>query len=99
MLDALKLALEVVETPTTFASRQKARRDHVTGLTQREGDVVRLIAAGMTNREIAGRLFITERSAEGHVERIRNKLGVHSRRDVATWAEGHDLASKLIDQR
>lgn len=97
--DALKLALEVVETPAQFASRRTPRRDPATGLTQREGDVVRLVAAGLTNREIATRLFITERSAEGHVERIRNKLGVHSRRDVASWAEKHDLAPALIEQR
>jgi len=60
-------------------------------LSHREREVVRLIAAGMTNRQIADQLFIAERTAEGHVERIRNKLGVRSRTEVATWAveSGH----------
>lgn len=62
-------------------------------LSRREQEVVRLVAAGMTNRQIGERLFITERSAEGHLERIRNKLGVRSRTEVATWAVGHGLAN------
>ena len=60
-------------------------------LTLRQQKVAALISAGLTNREIAERLFITERSAEGHVERIRNKLGVHSRTEIATWAFRHGL--------
>jgi DNA-binding CsgD family transcriptional regulator len=39
----------------------------------------------MTNRQIAARLSIEERSAEGHVERIRQRLGVTSRAQVAVW--------------
>lgn len=62
-------------------------------LSRREREVVTMVAAGMTNREIAGRLFIAERTAEGHVERIRNKLGVRSRTEVATWAVAHGLGS------
>ena len=55
-------------------------------LSRREREVAGLVAAGMTNREIAQRLFIAERTAEGHVERIRNKLSVRSRTEVAAWA-------------
>lgn len=60
-------------------------------LSLRQREVAALISAGLTNREIAERLFITERSAEGHVERIRNKLGMHSRTEIATWALQHGL--------
>jgi non-specific serine/threonine protein kinase len=60
-------------------------------LSRREREVVTMVAAGMTNKEIAQRLFIAERTAEGHVERIRNKLGVRSRTEVATWAVAHGL--------
>jgi predicted ATPase/DNA-binding CsgD family transcriptional regulator len=60
-------------------------------LSRREREVVTMVAAGMTNRQIAERLFIAERTAEGHVERIRNKLGVRSRTEVATWAIAHGL--------
>jgi predicted ATPase/DNA-binding CsgD family transcriptional regulator len=62
-------------------------------LTRRQREVARLVAAGMTNRQIGERLFITERSAEGHLERIRNKLGARSRTEVATWAVGHGVAN------
>jgi non-specific serine/threonine protein kinase len=60
-------------------------------LSRREREVVAMVASGMTNKEIARRLFIAERTAEGHVERIRNKLGVRSRTEVATWAVEHRL--------
>lgn len=61
-------------------------------LSRREREVAKLVASGMTNRQIADRLFIAERTAEGHVERIRNKLGVRTRTEVATWAVQHGLA-------
>ena len=60
-------------------------------LSKREREVVGMVAAGRTNKEIAQHLFIAERTAEGHVERIRNKLGVRSRTEVATWALAHGL--------
>lgn len=53
-------------------------------LSRREREVARLVAAGMTNRQIGEQLFISWRTAGGHVERIRNKLGVRSRTEVAT---------------
>lgn len=46
-------------------------------LSRREREVAVLVARGLTNKEIAGRLFISERTAEGHVEQIRGKLGFH----------------------
>lgn len=67
-------------------------------LSQRERDVAALVGAGLTNRQIAQRLFIAERSAEGHLERIRNKLGVHSRVDVAAWALRHGLVASSEHQ-
>jgi pimeloyl-ACP methyl ester carboxylesterase/DNA-binding CsgD family transcriptional regulator len=54
-------------------------------LTARQLQVAALVAEGLTNRQIAGRLGIQERSAEGHVERIRQRLGVRSRAQIATW--------------
>ena len=54
-------------------------------LTARQLQVAALIAEGRTNRQIAERLGIEERSAEGHVERIRERLGVTSRSEVAAW--------------
>jgi DNA-binding CsgD family transcriptional regulator len=47
--------------------------------------VAALIADGLPNREIAARLGITERSAESHVERIRDRMGFRSRAQIAAW--------------
>jgi non-specific serine/threonine protein kinase len=55
------------------------------GLTRREREVVALIAEGLTNREIAARLVVAQRTAEGHVENILSKLGFTSRAQVAGW--------------
>ncbi|WP_319204699.1 ATP-binding protein [Streptomyces sp. ME02-8801-2C] len=59
-----------------------------TGLTRREFEVAALIAAGMTNRQIAERLVISRRTAEGHAERILAKLGFAARSQVAAWFSG-----------
>ena len=54
-------------------------------LTARQREVADLVSQGCTNREIATRLGIDERSAEGHVERIRLRLGFRSRAQIAAW--------------
>ncbi|WP_077041692.1 ATP-binding protein [Rhodococcus sp. MTM3W5.2] len=59
-------------------------------LTRRETEVANLVAAGLTNREIAARLVISPRTAQGHVERTLSKLGFTSRTQIAAWvAENH----------
>jgi DNA-binding NarL/FixJ family response regulator len=45
-----------------------------------------LIAKGLTNPEIASRLHMAERTADAHVEHIRNKLGLRARSQIAVWA-------------
>ncbi len=62
-----------------------ARRRRVDVLTARQHEVASLVSQGCTNREIATRLGIDERSAEGHVERIRMRLGFRSRSQIAAW--------------
>jgi DNA-binding NarL/FixJ family response regulator len=54
-------------------------------LTKRELEVAALIETGLSNREIAERLVISKRTADGHVERILAKLGFSSRAQVAAW--------------
>lgn len=54
-------------------------------LTPRQWEVAALVGEGRSNREIADRLGIDERSAEGHVERIRLRLGFRSRAQIAGW--------------
>jgi DNA-binding NarL/FixJ family response regulator len=50
-----------------------------------------LIARGLTNREIAEALSISERTAGNHVHNILNKLGLGSRAQIAVWAVAHGL--------
>jgi DNA-binding CsgD family transcriptional regulator len=57
-----------------------------------------MVAEGMTSRQIAGRLFLAERTVEGHLERIRNKLGGRSRTEVAVWAVERGLGSRNLDK-
>lgn len=57
----------------------------VVTLSRRESEVAELVGDGLTNREIATRLFISERTVEGHVSQICGKLGVRSRVQIATW--------------
>jgi pimeloyl-ACP methyl ester carboxylesterase len=54
-------------------------------LTTRQREVAALIAEGCTNREIAARLGIAEKSAEAHVERIRHRMDFRSRAQIAAW--------------
>ena len=63
-------------------------------LTPRELDVVRLIARGRSNRQIAEELFITSGTAGVHVEHILRKLDLQSRHQVADWARERGLADE-----
>jgi DNA-binding CsgD family transcriptional regulator len=63
-------------------------------LTRREREVASLVAQGLTNREIAVRLFISERTAESHVEQIRGKLGFRSRGQIAAWMAAQTQTSE-----
>jgi DNA-binding CsgD family transcriptional regulator len=61
------------------------------GLTQREIEVVRLVAAGHTNRAIAGRLVLSEKTVARHLANIYAKLGVPSRAAATAYAYDHGL--------
>jgi LuxR family maltose regulon positive regulatory protein len=60
-------------------------------LSQREIEVLRLVAAGLSNREIAGQLTITVGTAKRHVSNIYAKLDVHSRVQAAARVQELDL--------
>jgi len=65
------------------------------GLTDREFEVLRLVAGGRSNREIAAELFISAKTASVHVSNILAKFGVGSRGEAAARAYG----SRLFDVR
>ncbi|WP_229865896.1 LuxR C-terminal-related transcriptional regulator [Streptomyces spinoverrucosus] len=67
------------EQPTTQRPQPGVR------LTRRETQVAELVAEGLANQQIADRLVIARRTAEGHVERILSKLGFSNRSQIAAW--------------
>jgi DNA-binding NarL/FixJ family response regulator len=73
----------------------RAPRPAMDTLTARERDVLAQIAGGATNRQIASRLRITERTARTHVSSILAKLGLASRTQAALWALQHGLPAAL----
>ena len=64
------------------------------GLTPREGEILRLVASRMSDREIGEALFISPRTVSRHVASILGKLGVHSRREAAAIAQQHGYVSQ-----
>ena len=71
------------------AAGVQAEADRLAGvvpLSPREAEVARLVAVGLTNREIAERLVLSERTVETHVRSVLAKLGLTNRAQVAAWA-------------
>ncbi len=66
------------------------------GLTPREIEVLRLVAAGKTNHAIASELFLSERTVHRHVTNIFDKLGVRSRTAAASYAIQHHIVATGI---
>jgi HD-GYP domain-containing protein (c-di-GMP phosphodiesterase class II) len=73
------------------AHRSRARIRGPAGLSEREIEVLRLVATACSNREIAARLHISRRTAEHHVQHIYTKIGVSTRSAAALFAAEHDL--------
>ena len=70
-----------------------ARGERPGGLTERELEVLRLVAEGLSNKEIAQKLQVTKRTAEFHVGNILKKLGMASRVEAAMWAKEQSMVS------
>lgn len=89
--DAVDYALGEQRAPTRAASTGPSTKP-----TKRELEVAELVAEGLTNKEIAARLVISPRTAQGHVENLLVKLGFTSRAQIAAWvAESRtDLAEQ-----
>jgi DNA-binding NarL/FixJ family response regulator len=71
--------------------RNRAKQANQHGLTPRELQVLRQIAAGKTNKAIATELFVSERTIDRHVSNIFTKLGVTSRTAATAYAYNHKL--------
>jgi HD-GYP domain-containing protein (c-di-GMP phosphodiesterase class II) len=76
---------------TAAGHRTGRRREWPAGLTAREVDILRLLARGMSNKEIAATLVISPKTASTHVEHIYAKLGVNNRALASLFAAKHGL--------
>jgi DNA-binding NarL/FixJ family response regulator len=65
---------------------EQSRSEQPAALTRREEEVTALVARGLTNRQIASELHLSERTVENHVSNILDKLRLVSRAEIAAWA-------------
>jgi len=66
-----------------------------THLTRRERDIAALVALGLSNKQIAAKLVVSQRTAESHILNILNKLGFNSRTQIASWATTNELLNPI----
>jgi DNA-binding CsgD family transcriptional regulator/tetratricopeptide (TPR) repeat protein len=78
--------LRDIGAPARLRGPSRSTRAHPAGLTAREAEILSLIAAGETNREIAARLYLSPKTVEHHVTAILGKLGVPTRQAAARVA-------------
>src|ERR1700686_756395 len=71
-------------------------RPGVYPLTRKEVEVAILVAQGKTNKEIASRLFNSERTIDNHVQHIYNKLNIDSRAELALWVQERGFLTPVI---
>jgi non-specific serine/threonine protein kinase len=79
--EAIAYALEEKKPRPAPASK----RTSTTSLSKREVEIAQLVAQGLSNKEIATRVFLSERTIETHVSNILDKLGVNSRVEISSW--------------
>jgi DNA-binding NarL/FixJ family response regulator len=79
-----------LKVPAACCSLECSRRTSLwqapVALTRREQEVATLVAQGMTNHQMAAKLFLSERTIEKHVSKILRKLDLASRTEIAAWA-------------
>jgi two-component system NarL family response regulator len=85
---AMKLLDEFKQMSRTDRSQPATPR-----LTERELEVLRLVAKGLNNREVAKELFISENTVKNHVRNILEKLQLHSRMEAVVYA----VREKILD--
>ena len=88
---AIEYALSAEEPPATGQSPPSAP-EHPAGLTSREVEVLGLVAKGLTNAQVAQRLFVSPRTVHRHLNSVYHKLGVSSRTAATRFAIEHGLA-------
>jgi len=78
-----------------FTSMRQREAESQMGLTQQELEIVKLLAKGVTNKEIAETLFITENTAKVHIKNILEKLHLRNRQQVVAYAVQQGLVTEI----
>jgi ATP/maltotriose-dependent transcriptional regulator MalT len=90
--EAIKVGLATAQAEAARSTRSSSGTERPFGvLSPREQQVAMLLARGLSNRQIAQRLVVTERTVGAHIEHILDKLGFASRHQVGAWADEHGL--------
>jgi DNA-binding NarL/FixJ family response regulator len=84
--DEIQLARTQLATRTTETDRPG-------DLSRREVEVLRLVAEGLTTREVADELYISPKTADHHIQHIYTKIGVSNRAGATLWAFQHDVVA------
>ena len=87
------IELVVADPAVTGPGAPAAPSADVEGLTRREADVVRLVAQGLNNRQVAKEMFVSEATVKTHLNHILAKLAMQDRAALIAWAWRHGLAS------
>ncbi len=90
---AAAYALTHIEITRAERGRQHAA-DRPGGLTRRELEILRLVADGLTTREIAERLFISAKTADRHIQNVYTKIGTSTRATATRWAMDHGVVAR-----
>ena len=82
-----------------FASMRQKEPERQTCLTNQELEIVKLLAKGATNKEIAETLFVTENTAKVHLKNILGKLGLRNRQQVVAYVVQQGLVTEITDPK
>jgi DNA-binding NarL/FixJ family response regulator len=94
--DDLATAVRQVFTQTVYTVSRSAHGldqadEELEGLTRREREILALVAEGLSNADVAGRLWVSRQTVKFHLGGVYRKLGVANRTEAARWAHDHGL--------
>jgi DNA-binding NarL/FixJ family response regulator len=104
-IDLIRKGQVVVSPPLAeklvgkFASMRQKEAEETTGLTDREVEMVKLLPEGLTNKEMAETLFVTENTVKVHIKSILGKLQLRNRQQLAAYAAQKGLVTEIKDTR
>jgi DNA-binding CsgD family transcriptional regulator len=90
----LRIGVEQIVAIVEAAARRAPAGPDLVGLTGREVEVLELIAEGLTNQEIADRVYISINSVKTYIRSAYRKIGVNSRSQAAVWGLQHGIVQR-----